>query len=247
LKTCRLSKKSALLGMPYGVARNRMVKALLFHMAGRCRMLDCYRCGKSIDSQETFSIEHKQAWMLAPDPLVAYFALENLAFSHLACNSSDGARLAALLSRKTVCPEGHSLTLENTIYKKRRGAQPSRGCRRCKKEVDAKRDRIKTARGEAISLARRQAQALRDAGHTVHGFRSTYNKGCRCEACRESNRLYRIELLERKRASSSIWRAPALQAGGTRSEAGEVHHSKPLSDNGESPAFSARSFRFESG
>jgi hypothetical protein len=77
-------KKTSLLGMNPSTASHRLVKDLLwsFVEASGCK---CYRCGEPM-SRDTFSIEHKDAWMSAPDPAAAFFDLKNVTFSHQGCN-----------------------------------------------------------------------------------------------------------------------------------------------------------------
>ena len=48
----------------------------------------CHRCGGEL-TRETFSVEHKVAWQSAPDPQAAFFDLDNIAFSHKACNQAE--------------------------------------------------------------------------------------------------------------------------------------------------------------
>jgi hypothetical protein len=48
--------------------------------------LACFQCGLPIETIEEFSIEHKEPWQSAANPSEAFFAIENLAFSHFACN-----------------------------------------------------------------------------------------------------------------------------------------------------------------
>lgn len=72
--------------MPFGTAMARMRKALMFDMARRLGMLDCYQCGEPIETIEEFSIEHKEPWQSAADPVTAFFSVDNLSFSHHGCN-----------------------------------------------------------------------------------------------------------------------------------------------------------------
>jgi hypothetical protein len=85
-------KKRALLGMPFGTATARLRKTLLFVMAKRLGENICYRCSKEITTEVDFSIEHKKAWALQPDPIKAFFDLGNIAFSHIACNVGAASR-----------------------------------------------------------------------------------------------------------------------------------------------------------
>lgn len=78
--------KRTRLGMDPGTAANRLVKDLLFDLAMKAGH-KCFRCSGDL-TRETFSIEHKESWLRAPEPAAAFFDLSNVAFSHLACNSS---------------------------------------------------------------------------------------------------------------------------------------------------------------
>lgn len=73
--------------MPFGTANNKLRKALLFDYAKRCDEDICFRCGLQIEVIEDFSIEHKNAWSKAENPVEAFFDLNNIAFSHLSCNT----------------------------------------------------------------------------------------------------------------------------------------------------------------
>lgn len=76
--------KKALLGMDAGTASNKLVKDILFKYifeAGH----KCFRCGGEL-TRDTFSIEHKTAWMSADNPHKAFFDLDNIAYSHKSCN-----------------------------------------------------------------------------------------------------------------------------------------------------------------
>jgi hypothetical protein len=81
--------KRKLLGMPFGTAGARLRKSLLFDMAGRLGMLECFRCGFKIENIEDFSIEHKDPWQRSADPVSAFFDIRNIAYSHCSCNRLD--------------------------------------------------------------------------------------------------------------------------------------------------------------
>lgn len=79
------TKKFEQLGMPYGTACNRLRKMVLFNLLIKHGENMCYRCGRSIEDVKDLSIEHKKHWL---DRDVALFwDLDNIAFSHLSCNS----------------------------------------------------------------------------------------------------------------------------------------------------------------
>lgn len=84
--------KAAALGMPIGTAANRLRKMVLFSLLVRLRENFCYRCGSEILSVADLSIEHKEAWLRAENPVDAFFDLDNIAFSHLSCNSAAASQ-----------------------------------------------------------------------------------------------------------------------------------------------------------
>lgn len=67
-------------------ASNRLVKDLLFKFAIESGH-KCFQCGEDL-CRDTFSIEHKEPWLDAENPLELYFDLNNIAFSHKVCNFS---------------------------------------------------------------------------------------------------------------------------------------------------------------
>lgn len=129
--------KQRLLGMNPGTAANRLVKDILFAFVQKDGGL-CYRCGQPM-TRETFSIEHKESWLRADNPEVVFFDLENIAFSHHACNSSARHR--------TFSPCG-----TRPAYK--------RGCR-CDQCKEAERNRVPKRK---LSTLERRERYLR-TGH----------------------------------------------------------------------------------
>lgn len=85
-------KKAKALGMSYGAAANKLRKMLLFSLVCEAGKNFCYRCGGEILTHADLSIEHKNPWMQAADPVESFFDLNNVAFSHLACNSAAASR-----------------------------------------------------------------------------------------------------------------------------------------------------------
>lgn len=78
------TKKRAQLGMPIGTASNRLLKDLLFKLALEAGYR-CHRCSGELD-RKTLSVEHKEPWLDSDDPVGRFFDLENIGFSHRACN-----------------------------------------------------------------------------------------------------------------------------------------------------------------
>jgi hypothetical protein len=134
------SKKDRLLGIPHGTANGQLRKMLVFDMAKRLGLLDCYRCKEPILKIRDFSIEHKIPWQSSEEPKVAFFDLENIAFSHLSCNSGAGSGSG----RTIIYPEGQkwcgicksfkSLTEFPACAKRDR----SRNCKECHSNLMAK-------------------------------------------------------------------------------------------------------------
>lgn len=85
-------KKHTQLGMNYGTASNRLVKDLLFDFVSKAGHV-CFRCGQSM-AREDFSIEHREPWLDADDPVSMFFDIANIAYSHKSCNYAAGRRPA---------------------------------------------------------------------------------------------------------------------------------------------------------
>ena len=115
--------------MPYGTASNRLRKLLLFSLAQKLELDICYRCSLKIYTVESFSIEHKNGWELAKNPIEAFFNLEDIAFSHLICNIKASSNRGIFNKGKTHCPQGHEYTKENTY-----SYRNQRDCRQCTKK-----------------------------------------------------------------------------------------------------------------
>lgn len=111
------------LGINFSTATQRLRKLIMWSLVQETGKDVCFRCGNQIENVDDLSIEHKAPWQSAPDPQKAFFDLNNIAFSHLRCNSSANGN-----SRKTDCPYGHALTEENTY----RDSAGRRSCRRCR-------------------------------------------------------------------------------------------------------------------
>lgn len=77
--------KSEFIGMSIGTANGRLRKTILFDLVKKLKLDNCYRCNLKINNVNEFSIEHKKAW-LHVDPKL-FWDLNNIAFSHLNCNS----------------------------------------------------------------------------------------------------------------------------------------------------------------
>ena len=124
-------RKSEKLGMPFGTAQHRLRKNIIFELAERLSLTRCYRCETLIMRVEDLSIEHKDSWEKAPHPQKLFFDLDNIAFSHVNCNSRNG--------RKYMVPE-NTITCPNcrkdrqvgkTAYKNFKAGRKSGHCHSC--------------------------------------------------------------------------------------------------------------------
>ena len=101
-------KKNAQLGMNNSTAAHRLRKDIMFKLLAKLEENICYQCKKSIESANDLSVEHKIPWLDSEDPVKLFFDLDNIAFSHLSCNTA-----ARRIS--TTSPE-HKLGLKKAKY-----------------------------------------------------------------------------------------------------------------------------------
>lgn len=80
-------KKADQLGISYGAASNKLRKMVLFQLLTELNRLSCFQCSLIIQTIDELSIEHKRPWLDSEDPINAFFDLDNIAFSHMSCNS----------------------------------------------------------------------------------------------------------------------------------------------------------------
>lgn len=80
-------QKTLLLGENFSTANSKLRKAILFKFVRMLNVDWCYRCGAKIENIDELSIEHKVAWQSADDPIKSFYDLDNIAFSHIKCNS----------------------------------------------------------------------------------------------------------------------------------------------------------------
>ena len=129
-------------GMPVGTAQGRLRKLVMFDLIQKLNLDTCYRCGKKIESVEELSLDHKQSWL---DQHELFWDLENIAFSHLLCNSLASDRSGPrerIKSRKIGPPgtawcQGHQafLPVENFYNHKNHWNGLDLYCKNCKKTL----------------------------------------------------------------------------------------------------------------
>ena len=83
-------RKSQFLGVPFGTACHKLRKSILFHLLVKLKENVCFKCGSIIDKIDELSIEHKLPWEGRDAKL--FWDLENIAFSHLHCNTPHKTR-----------------------------------------------------------------------------------------------------------------------------------------------------------
>ena len=118
MKKDHMIERERQLGMPYGTARNKLNKHIMFSLVSILDLNVCFQCGKLIEDEENFSVEHKTPWLHTENPAEMFFDLDNIAFSHTSCNYS-AARVNVSVKR----PPGES------GFKGVRPARPSRKTR----------------------------------------------------------------------------------------------------------------------
>jgi len=83
-------KRESQLGMNPSTASHRLVKDTLFRLAVEAGHV-CHHCKKPLD-MDSFSVEHVTPWLNSPDTTRLFFDQNNIAFSHLSCNSAAGGK-----------------------------------------------------------------------------------------------------------------------------------------------------------
>ena len=93
-----MGKKEEQLGMSKGAANGRLNKMIMFRLVQRLGEDFCFRCEKQIEDISELSIEHKKPWLDVDVAL--YWDLDNIAFSHLHCNTMEGLKKGWLVSSR---------------------------------------------------------------------------------------------------------------------------------------------------
>lgn len=79
------------LGMDKGTATHRLKKIIMFELAKKAGMGRCHRCKLLITDVSEFSVEHIKPWLWIDIDL--FWDIENIAFSHLSCNSAANSNV----------------------------------------------------------------------------------------------------------------------------------------------------------
>ena len=76
--------------MSYSTAGNRLKKMLFFKLVQETKKDRCFRCDEKITNYIELSIDHMDAWLDQDNSV--FWNLNNIAYSHLTCNSAKSAR-----------------------------------------------------------------------------------------------------------------------------------------------------------
>jgi hypothetical protein len=80
-------RKSKQLDCNFSTASSRLKKLLLFDLVKKLNLDVCFRCGWKILTVAELSLEHKISWLDSGNAVELFYDLDNIAFSHLKCNS----------------------------------------------------------------------------------------------------------------------------------------------------------------
>jgi HNH endonuclease len=90
--------ESEQLGMHIATATRRLQKAVILMLVQKVGLDVCFRCGKKIETPQELSMDHKVAWRNVNPTL--FWDLDNIAFSHLSCNSKESRHAKSLHAPK---------------------------------------------------------------------------------------------------------------------------------------------------
>lgn len=141
-------ERATQLGMPFGTACNRLRKRVMFRLLCKLKENTCFRCGYMIESVDELSIEHKQFWMHSDDPVNKFFDLDNIAFSHLKCNtkrnpSRNGCYKPEAPNGQAWCSICKSFKIKSEFGPDSRASNGLRSrCNKCRKEQDWEHGRV---------------------------------------------------------------------------------------------------------
>lgn len=109
----RTEKIKDQLGLPLGTATHRLRKMVMYELVKQVGLDVCFRCQKNIESIDELSIEHKESWFDSDKPKELFFSLDNIAFSHLKCNTNA--------SKQSIRNKKNKSGFKGVEFDKRRG------------------------------------------------------------------------------------------------------------------------------
>lgn len=155
------------MGMPISNAHRKLHKDLIYFLAKKCDMLNCFVCSKHIDREE-LSIEHKNPWTYGD--LDSFCNPENIAFSHIKCNKphkiiNGSVNIHYHNSNDNFCNTCKIIKPKEDFVKSKKYASGVTGeCKKCK----AKRNklRIRSNNADLAQLVERNVSTVDVAGST---------------------------------------------------------------------------------
>ena len=122
-------KKKEQLGINPGTASAMLKKRIMFNMARKLGEDICYQCNNRIETIEEFSLEHKIPWLDSENPTGLFFDLNNIAFSHLSCNSRAAERKKGEINHPSYSSYRNGCRCEGcrALERGRRRSQRARG------------------------------------------------------------------------------------------------------------------------
>lgn len=127
------------LGMDYGTACGRLRKMVLHHVLVQAGINECFRCKRLIETAEELSLDHKLSWLHVSAEL--FWDLDNVAFSHLRCNTIDRPNRREPPSPEVAWCSDHKAWLPRSGFgpgKRWDGTHPI--CRSCQAKRQKRRD-----------------------------------------------------------------------------------------------------------
>lgn len=126
-------KKSKKLEEPFGTARSRLHKRILFELVQQSGRDNCFHCGEKIENFLQLSVEHKIPWFNSEEPKKNFHSLSNISFSHWLCNASRGSKVndQNVVECERCC--GFRILGKRALYDIRRGVRANI-CRPCSNE-----------------------------------------------------------------------------------------------------------------
>lgn len=114
------AEKNRQLGMDAGTAYYRLKQDVIWSLLVRCGLEKCHVCGEDM-CRDTFSIEHIKPWLHSDDPVKLFWDMNNISFSHLACNYGRRRRPQKSEKAKLEDARLHQKRLAREAFRKRFG------------------------------------------------------------------------------------------------------------------------------
>ena len=125
------TRRAKQLGMNYASASHRLRKEVMFRLVQEVGKDSCFRCGRKIQTARELSIDHKINWLDNNSEL--FWDLDNIAFSHISCNSSNKGKWIVAPVGKAWCFRCKDFRYIEEFGKNNRAANGLRNeCKSCR-------------------------------------------------------------------------------------------------------------------